>query len=112
MADGWSKKQKRELRELLGLAWERELSEALRELRGHFDAWERGEISAFDVSDRIHEFHNGRSRELYNAYMGSLLVPWVVRAIVTGVIGESEVSEELHTALKPEIDYLKEHWKS
>jgi hypothetical protein len=112
MSDRWPKKQKRELRELNGLAWERELSDALRELRGHFDAWERGEISAFDVSDRIHEFHNGRSRELYNAYTGSLLVPWVVRAIVTGVLAESEISEDLHNALKPEIAYLRDHWNS
>jgi len=30
MADDWSKKQRREVRELQGLAWERELEEALR----------------------------------------------------------------------------------
>jgi hypothetical protein len=38
-SDKWSKKQRRELRELHGVAWERELATALRVLRGEFDAW-------------------------------------------------------------------------
>jgi len=37
MADSWSKKQRRKLRELQGLAWERELEEALRPLHKEFE---------------------------------------------------------------------------
>ena len=112
MADGWSKKQRRELRELQGLAWERELEEALRSLRGDFDAWEKGEISPFDLSDRIHKFHNGRSREIFNAYSGSLMVDWILRAIAVGVIDESELSEGLREVLQDDIASFRERWRA
>lgn len=111
MTDIWSKKQRREMRELQGLTWERELEEALQLLRSDFDAWERGEISAFDLSDRIHKFHNGRSRELFNAHSGSLSVDAILRAIATDVIAESELSDALRDALKDDIARFREQWR-
>jgi hypothetical protein len=103
MADGWSRKQRRELRNLQGLAWERELEEALRSLRKDFEMWDRGDISAFELSDRIHKFHNGRSRELFNMYSGSLDNWWVGHSIARGVIEESELSDDLRNVLKDGI---------
>ena len=112
MAAEWSKKQRRELRELQGIAWERELVAALQVLRGDFDAWERGEISAFDLSDRIHEYHNGISRELFNRYSGSLNDFVILRAIASGVIAESELSDELHKSLRNDIAVVRKRWNS
>lgn len=111
MPDLWSKKQRRELRELQGLAWERELEEALRPLGEDFDAWRKGKISAFELSDRIHKFHNGRSRELFTRYTGSLEVWLIARAIVRGVIDESELSEDLRTELNEDIAEFRERWR-
>lgn len=107
MAGRWSKKQRKELRELQGLAWERELSEALRSLRQEFDAWEQGEISAFELSDRIHKFHNGRSRELFHTYAGSPEAIIIESAVARGVLDESELSEDLHAGLSEGIAYFR-----
>jgi hypothetical protein len=107
MADGWSKKQRRELRILQGLVWERELAEALRSLSQDFDAWERGDCSVFDLSDRIDEFHTGPREELFNRYTGNLWADWIARAIVTGVLDETELSAELRDALKDDIAYCR-----
>jgi len=108
MEEHWTKKQRRELRELQGLAWERELEDALRELRSDFDFWKTGEISAFELSDRIHKFHNGRSRELYNMYSGSLNNFWVETVIARGVIDEAELSDDLLDVLKDHIANCRE----
>jgi len=111
MADGWSKKQRRELRELQGLAWERELEEAMQSLRKDFNHWEGGEIAVFELSDRIHKFHNGRSRELYNMYSGSLNNWWIGNTIARGVIDESELSDDLRDVLKDDIVRCRERWQ-
>lgn len=107
MAADWSTKQRPELRELQGIAWERELSAALQRLGVDFDAWERGEISAFDLSDRIHQYHNGQSRELFNRYSDSLNELVILRAIASGVIAESELSKEFHKYLSNDIAELR-----
>lgn len=112
MGDIWSKKQRRELRELQGFAWERELAVALQALRNDFDAWEKNEITPFDLSDRIHKFHNGRSRELFVAYSGSLNVDWILRAIAVGVIDETELSEDLHKVLEDDIASFRARWSA
>jgi hypothetical protein len=111
MPDSWSKKQGRELRELQGLAWERELEETLRQLREDFDSWRKGDISAFELSDQIHRFHDGRSRELFNWYSGSLEVFWIAHAVAKGVIDESELSEDLRTELNEDIAVFRERWR-
>ena len=104
----WSKSQRRELRELQGLAWERELADALRLLRSDFEAWEKADISAFELSDRLHKFHNGRSRELFNIYSGSLDNWWIGYTIASGVIDEAELSADLRDVLKDDIAKCRE----
>jgi len=103
MQERWSKRQQKELRKLQGLAWERELDDALRELRSDFETWEKGGISGFELSDRIHKFHSGRSRELYNMYSGSLDLFWIGHVIARGVINESELSDNLRDVLKEDV---------
>ena len=91
MPDRCTKRQRRELRELQGLAWERELGAALENLQEDFRSWRKGDISPFELNDRIHRFHNGRSRDLFNTYAGSLDMFWLESVVVRGVIEESEV---------------------
>jgi len=112
MGDAWSRKQTRELRELQGLAWERELEAALRTLRKDFDTWEQHEITPFELADRVHKFHNGRSRELFVAYSGSLNVDWILRAIAVDVIDETELSEDLHKVLEDDIASFRTRWSA
>lgn len=112
MPDRWTKKQRRELRDLQGLAWERELSSALEELLMDFQSWKKGEIDPFELNDRIHRFHNGRSRELFNAYSGSLDTFWLEAVVARGVIEESEVSEDLLAVYRPHIDSFRERLRN
>lgn len=108
MPDRWTKKQRRELRKLQGLAWERELSAVLEDLEGDFRSWRKGRISPFELNDRIHRFHNGRSRELFNTYSSSLNMFWLDAVVARGVIEESEVSEDLLAVYRPHIDRFRE----
>lgn len=112
MSDRWTKKQRRELRNLQGLAWDRELSGALEELLRDFQSWEKGKISPFELNDRIHRFHNGRSRELFNAYAGSLDSFWLEIVVARGVIEESEVSEDLLAVIRPNIDAYRKRLRA
>lgn len=56
------------LRRLGEEAWQAELSAELERLMEAFGRWSDKGMSAFDLSDRIHEFHKGASRELYSRY--------------------------------------------
>jgi hypothetical protein len=108
LEEGWTKKQRRVLRDLQGLALERELSSALGELREDFQSWEDGEISPFELNDRIHRFHNGRSRELFNTFGGGPYSFWIANVIARGIIKESEVSEDILAELRADIDMYRE----
>jgi hypothetical protein len=59
---------KRKLRELVGAAYEAALRQELLKLREEFARWERGEIDGFELTERIHKFHDGPARELYKLY--------------------------------------------
>jgi len=90
------------------MAWERELEQALGLLRSDFEMWKKGEISAFELSDRIHRFHDGRSRELFNMYTDTLDSWRPETAVAKGIIDESELSNDLREALKDDIDRCRE----
>lgn len=67
-----TKKQRRQVRELLELARERELAKALAELGGPFQQWRAGETSAHDLDTAIHEYHTGPRQKILKLYDGSL----------------------------------------
>ena len=64
-----SKKQNKHLRKLSAVAYEKELSFYLDDLRSKFDEWKNGEIDVWELSDIIHKFHDGKSRDLYKFYV-------------------------------------------
>ncbi|MCI0352106.1 MAG: hypothetical protein L0Z53_22020, partial [Acidobacteriales bacterium] len=65
-----TKRAERRLRDLAALAHERVLGHALRDLAGEFERWRTGAIDAFELSDKIHEFHNKTGRKIYSLYSG------------------------------------------
>jgi len=95
------------MRELVTLAYERELGEHLSNLQKHFSEWNAQQISAFDLSDRIHEFHNGPSRELFKAYDSASPDFLVAQAIVLGILHRDEVPDEILEALSPRIESVR-----
>jgi hypothetical protein len=102
-----TKTQKAELRRLAGLAHERELSAAIGELEAEFGRWRRGEISVFELNKRIHEYHHGISRDLYNLYDPRDAEMVVPAAIVRGTIREDELEPILLQNLSNLIQFAK-----
>jgi hypothetical protein len=89
------KRLKRLVREWAGVAHDRELSKALLDLRAHFEAWQRAEISAADLNDLIHQFHQGGSREIWKKYATNHLEPAIGLAVATGILRQEELPPDL-----------------
>ena len=110
MAQSTQKITKREralLRQLAVQAWEAELGTELESLFEDFSKWADKSMSAFDLSQKIHEFHNGISRELYGRY--TTLAPDIAvsRAVAKGILGEEELGATLLEKLSCEIDAFR-----
>lgn len=90
-----SKSARKAIRDAASIAYERELAQALRDLADVFNEWKAGTLNAFDVSDAIHEFHQGTARELFKQYeAGSTAVPdfGVAGAVIDGFIKLEEIA--------------------
>ena len=108
MYSSLTKKQKKELRSLQALAWERELEQELANLEEQFRNWRSGTIGAFDLSDRIHQFHDHEARDLYKYYSYRNNIFAVPGAIAKGIISESEVSRQLLETISSNIQHFRE----
>jgi hypothetical protein len=103
-----TKTQRKHLRELSGKAHERELSEALNALLDRFQEWKNGNVSPWDLNQTIHEFHDGRSRDLYKLYiMNYDPIYRAAYALAKEIIGIDEVEESCRAILQPKIDFIK-----
>lgn len=103
-----TRKETAVLRQLAQEAWEQELSDALEALFEDFCRWTDHGMSAFDLTDRIHEFHQGLARDLYKRY--TLLPPRaaVAYAIARGALGDACLEAELLAKLAPEIEAFRD----
>lgn len=104
-----TKRQRALLRHLASRAWELELEEKLENLFEDFGKWADKGMSCFELSDKIHEFHNGTSRELYGRYTGLEPAIAVSRAVALGILSEAEVGADLLKKLEREIAIFREH---
>jgi hypothetical protein len=95
------------LRELANEAWESELHDALEELFEDFCRWADDGYSSFELTERIHEFHDEISRELYKRYTGLPPLVAVARAIAVGAMDETALSSTLQEKLADEIEAQK-----
>lgn len=103
----YPKSVKRMIRKYAEQAYEVELNQALSELEQQFAIWHSGQISTFDLSDRIYAFTRGPSRELWRRYNARLDDHMVARAIVLGLLPRSEMPAELLEALQSIIGFLE-----
>jgi hypothetical protein len=109
----FTRAERRQLRELAGLAWDRELGAELAELEAAFGEWRAGDISPHELSDRIHRFHNGAARDLYVLYtMRSHPSELVARAVAAGVLSENDVPAELLAALASAVEFYRTDWSA
>lgn len=84
---------------------ERELSKELGALEESFHEWRRGSINASDLSQVIHEFHDGSARDLYASYDRLKPDVLVARALAHGVLTETDVAAGIRVALRSQIAY-------
>jgi hypothetical protein len=108
MVTDYTRKEKSLLRQLAREAWEAELTGELEILFERFGDWADNGISAFDLSDRIHEFHNGVSRELYTRYTALPPQSAVARAVAVGILGEESIDPSLLEKLRPLIEAFRD----
>ncbi len=103
----FTKAERKQLRQLSGIAYERELAKELTRLQDRFASWQRGDLSPFQLSDAIHEFHQGPSRELYEYY--TMVDPHmaVARAVVEELLLESEIADGILQKLTDAIDFYR-----
>ncbi len=90
-----SKRRKRLVRQWASVAHDRELSQALLELRRHFDRWQRGEIGPSKLNELIHKYHQGAAREIWKHYATNHLEPAIGFCIATGILRRDELPSEL-----------------
>jgi len=90
----YTKSQKGKLRELAGIANERELDQELEKLYRHFESWKKKEISCFELSDLIHTFHQEPSREIWKMYTFSDPDMAVSRAVALGLLKQGRDTGE------------------
>ena len=104
-----NKKLKKEINKLVEKAHEKELEKELSRLAKNFTEWQKKEMDSFELIDKIHDFHDGTSREIWKRYhyMKSKL-NLIALAIIEGNLNESEVSNELMKKLEPIIQLFKE----
>jgi hypothetical protein len=98
-----SKRINRLLRELAGRAHQEALGRELSKLHESFHAWQSGKLSAFDLNEEIHRFHDGPSRQLYVHYTSKLYELIVARAVIQGLLSESALPEEIRLHLAPAL---------
>jgi hypothetical protein len=104
-----TKKQRKQATELLTLAHERELSEALAVLETGFKRWRAGEISAADLDNLIHDHHQGPSRKIWKMY--SSASDWEITlpgALHRGYLRVEDFPEEFWAALGPRIEEIRD----
>lgn len=103
----FSKKERTRLRQLAEQAREAELATELEKLLENFHRWRSKEINAFDLSDRIHAFHNGENRELYLRYTRLDPKATVPRAIAAGLLVPENIDPALLEKLRPLIGFYQ-----
>ena len=105
----FSKRDKALLRELAGQVWEAELNAELERLYGCFCEWKEGTMNPFDLSNKIHQFHKGAARSLYNLHNN--IDPWmaVARGLELGLLPKSDVDAALLEKLLPFKRFLQTH---
>ena len=105
-----AKNIRRKLKELSLKAYEVELRNHLGILYNHFKDWDNNKLKSGELSDLIHEFHHGPSREMYNYYNSVDPGMAVGRAIVLEYLLSEEIPEELYPYISNNLEFYKRQY--
>ncbi|MFZ1641841.1 MAG: hypothetical protein WAV07_10505 [Candidatus Contendobacter sp.] len=95
-----SKNVQKALRQFAGIAYERELSVAAQALQTEFSRWTSGAVDVFTLNEKIHEFHQGISRELYSRYTVMDAAFAVASALRRSVLTRTEIGEPVYLSVE------------
>lgn len=102
-----TKSVKRALRSLSAVAHEEELRRALLPVATAFEEWRAGRLGSGELTERIHDFHQGPARELFKKYNSGLLEYAVAQAIVAGVLDREAVPADVLDHCRQAIELLE-----
>lgn len=102
---------RRKIKELSLKAYEVELRENLGKLYHKFKAWDNNKLKSGELSDLIHEFHDGPSQEMYKYYNTVDPEMAVGRAIVLNYYASEEIPEEVFPFISNSIEFYKGYYK-
>ena len=77
---------KKALRQLMAVAYERELQRELAKLDRSFTAWRDGHITSGELDHRVHQYDTGPARRLFKQYNDGRPDLNVAYAIVVGIL--------------------------
>jgi hypothetical protein len=103
----YPKRVKKQLKELAAKAYEAELCRELATLALRFDEWEAGETDPWELTDQIHQFHNGAARDLCKRYHSLHADTMVASAVAGGTLKRVDIPDEVW----PHIEDLVEFWE-
>jgi len=98
---------KRLVRKCAAIAHDRELGQALRDLEVQFGRWRNDEISAAELNDMIHQFHDGASRDIWRTYATNRHEAALGFAVATGILRKEELPAELLQHLAGVIEFYQ-----
>ena len=103
MTDDFTKRERQQLRELAGDVYEAEAGLMLEELAASFAQWRSGDLLPSELLQKIHDFHQHQSRELWSMYQGLREREIVARGLARGLLDEDKLSPALREKLEPLI---------
>jgi hypothetical protein len=101
-----SKSVRKKLKELSGIAYQRDLDKALETLFTQFKKWNSKEIDCFALNEKIHKYHDGIARDLWKFYRND---PGfiVAKSISDNTLSEKDVPQEIYKVLERQIKAYK-----
>ena len=101
------KQMRQKLRELADQAYEEELRRALTPLAEAFERWRVRTESSFEISDLIHEFHQGPSRRIWSTYSALKPDVLVARAVALGLLARESLPTAVAASIAQQIEAFK-----
>jgi hypothetical protein len=96
------------IRLFLAEAYQREQHALLAQLDRSFTEWREGRLDNEALNERIHQYHDKSSRELYKRYNGGFPDLLVAYAFETGILNPKEAPAELLEALADRIRNIRQ----
>jgi len=102
------KQIKWQLDQLVGRAYENELSRELEKLAAQVDQWRAGRIEAGELAHLIHKVDTGPLRDLYKGYHNN---PYreilIASALQRGLLQEHDIPEQVWPYLQNAMAFIK-----